>query len=389
MIQREITKKIKAVRGKFPVLMLTGPRQSGKTYLLRHVYKNLPYVSLENIDTRTFASNDPRGFLSNYPNGAILDEVQNVPELFSYIQGIVDEQKIHFVLSGSQNFNLIEKVTQSLAGRTAVLSLLPLSIDELKHSKITFDSYEEYIFTGMYPRIYDQEINPLDFYPSYTTTYLEKDVRQIKNIENLATFSQFIKLCAGRIGQLVNYNSLANDLGVAPKTVKSWLNILEASYIIYFLQPFHKNFNKRIVKTPKMYFHDTGLACSLLGLNDPNQITTYYNKGALFENFVINEFTKATFNHGLRTNLYFWQSKTKKEIDLIIEKPDKIIPIEIKSGQTKHERYLTNIKHWKEISQDEKSRGFVVYGGDENFKTSAGDLISWRKTGELAKKLLL
>jgi predicted AAA+ superfamily ATPase len=317
MIPRETAAIIIKLRKQFPVITLTGPRQSGKTTLLRSIYNDIPYISLEDIDIRNTAINDPRGFLNNFPKGAVLDEVQRTPELFSYIQGIVDENKeIHFVLSGSQNFLLLENISQSLAGRAAILKLLPFSMSELQNEGLIPDSYEQLIFKGMYPGIYDRDIEPGFFYPSYISTYIERDVRQIKNIENLNSFSNFLQLCAGRTGQIVNLNSLATDAGISPNTAKSWLSILEASYIIFFLQPYYKNYNKRIIKSPKLYFYDTGLVCSLLGISSADQVKTYHSKGALFENLIITELMKSRLHHGVNPRFYFWQNKTKQEIDL-------------------------------------------------------------------------
>ena len=383
MIPRETTEIINKLRKQFPVITLTGPRQSGKTTLLKSVYTDLAYISLEDIDARNVALNDPRGFLSNFPEGAVLDEIQRTPELFSYIQGIVDEnKKIHFVLSGSQNFLLLENITQSLAGRAAILKLLPFSISELQNVKLVPDSYEQLIFRGMYPGIYDRDIDPEYFYPSYISTYIERDVRQIKNIENLYSFSNFLQLCAGRAGQVVNLNSLATDAGISPNTAKSWLSILEASYIIYFLQPYYENFNKRIIKSPKLYFYDTGLVCSLLGINSVNQVKTFHSKGALFENLIITDMIKKRVHKGINPRFYYWQNKTKQEIDLIIDTPEGPVPFEIKSGMTMNDNYFDNLKYWQKISGEKDENLNVIYGGDLSFKTSYGNYISWKKLHE-------
>lgn len=379
MIPRKITEKIIALSKKYPVISLTGPRQTGKTTLLKAIYKDLPHVSLEDTDNKTLAMQDPRGFLSNYPQGAVLDEVQNVPGLFSYIQGIVDNQDVQFVLSGSQNFLLLEKITQSLAGRAAILKLLPFSLEELKATGISFESYEDAVFKGFYPRIYDKDIHPSDFFPSYINSYIERDVRQIKNIDNLSTFSAFLQLCAGRTGQLLNIQSMATDAGVSPNTAKSWLSILEASYIIYMLQPHYKNFNKRLVKSPKLYFYDSGLACALLKLESVEQLKTHYLKGNLFENFVINEFFKFKLNKGRSPNFYFWQSKSKKEIDLLVDEGGRLLPFEIKSSKTKQMHLLDNLLYWKTLNEQEDYDNLnVIFGGNESFNTSQGNFISWR-----------
>jgi len=361
------------------VITLTGPRQSGKTTLLRSVYTDIPYVSLEDIDIRNAALSDPRGFLNNFPVGAVLDEIQRTPELFSYIQGIIDKsQKIHFVLSGSQNFLLLENISQSLAGRAAVLKLLPFSISELQNENLVPDSYEQIIFTGMYPGIYDRNIDPKFFYPSYISTYIERDVRQVKNIENLNSFSNFIHLCAGRIGQIVNLNSLASDAGISPNTAKSWLSILEASYIVFFLKPYFNNFNKRIIKSQKLYFYDTGLACSLLGINSSDQVSLFHSRGALFENLVISELMKNSLHKGENPRFYFWQNKTKQEIDLIIDRPDGPVPYEIKSGRTMNESYFSNLKYWQKLTGCLPENMNVIYGGDMDLSTASGNYISWK-----------
>lgn len=379
MISRELATIITKLRKQFPVITLTGPRQSGKTTLLKSIYTNIPYVSLEDIDVRNTAINDPRGFLKNFPKGAVLDEVQRAPELFSYIQGIIDANKeIHFVLSGSQNFLLLESISQTLAGRAAILRLLPFSISELQNDKLVPDTYEQLIFTGMYPGIYDRAIDPEFFYPSYISTYIERDVRQIKNIENLNSFTNFLRLCAGRAGQIINLNSIATDAGISPNTAKSWLSILEASYIIYFLQPYYNNYNKRIIKSPKLYFYDTGLACSLLGINSTNQVKTYHSKGALFENLIITDLIKSRLHNGVDPRLYFWQNKTKQEIDLIIDRPEGPLPYEIKSGMTMNENYFTNLKYWQKISGEKSENLNVIYGGDTDMNTSSGNYISWQ-----------
>ncbi len=385
MIDRQLAKKIIALRKQFPVLSLTGPRQTGKTTLLKSIYKDLPYVTLEDIDNRTSAIQDPRGFLNNFPKGVVLDEVQNTPDLFSYIQGVVDKDDIHIVLSGSQNFLLSERISQSLAGRTAILKLLPFSLDELKGTQYEPNTWEEMVFNGGYPRLYDKQIEPTDFYPSYITTYIEKDVRQIKNIENLNTFAQFLKLCAGRTGQVLNIHALANDAGISPNTAKAWLSVLEASYILHFLQPHHKNYNKRLVKSPKLYFYDTGVACSLLGIERIEQLTTHYLKGSLFENFIINEFIKKRLNEGKKPNTFYWLSKDQKEIDLLIEQADTLVPVEIKSGKTRNASFFTNLQYWQKLSGVASENLHVIYGGDDNLKTAMGNYVSWRNIFEVLK----
>lgn len=384
MIERILAKKMIALASKFPVITLTGPRQSGKTTLVKAVFPHLPYVSLEEPDIRQMALGDPRGFLANFSGGAVLDEVQHTPDLFSYIQSIVDSDRdAQFILSGSCNFLLLENVSQTLAGRSAILYLLPFSMPELDSSGLGFEQYERTIFTGQYPRIYDREIAPTDFYPSYIQTFVERDVRSIKNILDLNAFIQFLQLCAGRTGQLLNYTSLASDSGISPNTAKAWLSVLEASYIIYRLRPYHKNFNKRLVKSPKLYFYDTGLACSLLGIRDASQVHTHFLRGALFENLVMNEFIKRAFNRGERLYPYFWQDSRRREIDCLLTAQGALTPVEIKSGKTISSSYFDNLKYWRRLAGMPQSAGYVVYGGDVSLQTSDGFLVSWKHLDQI------
>ena len=388
MFKRKLQQKMLSLAEKFQVITLTGPRQSGKTTLVQATFPNLPYVSLEEPDIRQIALTDPRGFLANYTEGAVLDEVQHAPELFSYIQSLVDgDRNIQFVLTGSSNFLLMEKISQTLAGRTAILHLLPFSIAELKPNIPAFERYESLIYKGQYPRIYDREIAPRDFYPSYIQTYVEKDVRLMKNIGNINTFIRFVQLCAGRTGQLVNYAGLASDAGISPNTAKAWLSILESSYIVYQLAPYHRNFNKRIVKSSKLYFYDTGLACSLLGIRDEEQVALHYMKGALFENLVINEFIKASIHRGEQPKTYFWQDNQGKEIDCLLVDGEKALPIEIKAGKTMSNSYFTNLQYWRKLAGAPDDYGHVVYGGEQTLKTSYGQFTSWRdlETLEISK----
>ncbi|MDB4180977.1 ATP-binding protein [Flavobacteriaceae bacterium] len=384
MIQRDITKKLLEVSNYYQVITVTGPRQSGKTTLIKDVFKALPYVLLETPDIRQRAKEDPKSFLSNYPKGAIFDEIQNVPELFSYLQGIIDENStIKFVLSGSQNFLLLENVNQTLAGRTGVLKLLPFSTDELKDSKHWTENPLEFVFKGMYPRIYDRGIPPEIFYSDYIQTYVERDVRSIKNIGNLSNFSRFLSLCAGRVGQLLNIDSLASDVGIATNTAKEWLSILEASYIIYTLKPHHKNFNKRLVKRPKLYFYDTGLVCNLLQIKSINELDMHFAKGNLFENFILNELLKKRFNNAKTSNLYFWRDHHGKEIDCIIEKANGLIPIEIKSSKTYQKEHFKNMNYWNKLSENSKENSFLIYAGNETDNLPYGKLTTWKDINKI------
>ncbi len=381
MIARTLTEKTIALAQKFQVITLTGPRQSGKTTLVRAAFPALPYISLEEPDIRQIALTDPRGFLANFPAGAILDEIQNTPDLFSYIQRLVDENhSAQFILTGSSNFLLMERISQTLAGRTAVLYLLPLSFAELAPD---VEQYETLIFKGRYPRIYDREIAPTDFYPSYIQTYVERDVRLLKNIGDIHTFIQFVRLCAGRIGQMLNLASLATDAGISPNTAKAWLSVLESSYILYRLQPYFRNFNKRLVKSPKLYFYDTGVACSLLGIRDENQVTMHYMKGALFENLIINEFIKRNFHRGDNRLPYFWRDNHGREIDCLLADGERAIPIEIKSGKTLSPSYFDGLKYWQLLARLPDEQGYVVYGGEQSMQTSTGAYVSWRHLDRL------
>ncbi len=385
MILRTLTEKLNYFAKLYPVVSVTGPRQSGKTTIVKQTFPNYRYFSLEDIDIRNFAINDPKGFLGNAEDGMIIDEIQRVPELFSYIQNIVDSSNKTgmFIITGSQNFLLMENITQTLAGRIAILKLLPFSNHELIQAKLISTNFKTQLFKGAYPRIYDKNIPSEDFYPFYIQTYIERDVKQIRNISNQNTFIRFLKMCAGRVGQLLNITDLANACGVTQITAKSWLSVLEASYIVYFLQPHHKNYNKRLVKMPKMYFYDTGLVSSLLGIKDKNQVQSHYLYGALFENFVINEFQKFYYNRVIEPELYFWRDKNGKEIDLIIETPDKLMPIEIKAGETFADDYLKNLKYWNKLTNNIEDNNYIIYGGLDNLKISQGKVYSWLNIKEI------
>ncbi|QTE21634.1 ATP-binding protein [Polaribacter cellanae] len=384
MIQREITKTLLEVSKYYSVITITGPRQSGKTTLIKSVFSYLPYILLENPETKKRVIDDPIGFLENYPKGAILDEVQNVPELFSYIQGIVDDNKdIFFVLSGSQNFLLLDKIKQTLAGRTAIIKLLPFSNQELKNTNYWKNKPLEFVYKGMYPSIYDRNIPPNIFYSNYIQTYVERDVSSIRNIGNLTSFTNFLSLCAGRVGQILNIDSLATDAGIAPNTAKDWLSILEASYIIHLLKPHYKNFNKRLVKRPKLYFYDTGLACNLLQIKSREELQIHFAKGNLFENYIINELLKNKLNRGEKSNLYFWRDKHGKEIDCIVEKANSLIPIEIKSSVTYQKEHFKNITYWNKLAENSKENSFLVYAGNNDDVLPYGNLTSWKNLNKI------
>jgi len=388
MIKRILGKKLQYYATIYPVVSITGPRQAGKTTLAKNTFPDYEYITLEDIDTRNIAINDPKAILETKAKGLIIDEIQRVPELFSYIQSIVDKTNRtgHFIITGSQNFLLMQNISQTLAGRIAILKLLPFSLEELKTSKRLSTDFSTTIYNGLYPRIYDKNIPAKDFYPFYIQTYVERDVKLIKNINNHNTFINFIKVCAGRTGQLLNITELSNTCGITKITAKSWLSILEASYIIYFLKPHYKNYNKRIVKMPKLYFYDTGLVSSILGIKSEDQLLTHFLYGALFENFIINEFYKHLYNNSINIELYFWRDKNGKEIDLIIDNNDEIIPIEIKAGKTFSYDFLKNIKYWNKISNN-NSDTFVIYGGEKTYKTEDIDVISWNDITTITNRI--
>jgi len=383
MIKRNIRDKLIYLATKFPVITVTGPRQSGKTTLVKDSFPDKKYVSLEDLDNRTFATEDPRGFLKTYPN-AIIDEAQKVPELFSYIQTAVDRDKIpgQYILTGSQNFLLFEKITQSLAGRVAILKLLPFTYDEISSSSLKKESYEYFLYNGFYPRIYDMEIEATDFYPNYIQTYIERDVRTMSNIGDLGKFQLFLKLCAGRVGQLLNISSLANETGISHTIATKWLSILEASYIIFLLKPHHKNFNKRLVKMPKLYFYDTGIVSFLLGIKSVEQLESHYIKGSLFESFIISEIIKNRFNKGEDENIFFWRDRVGNEIDIIIEKGVSIIPIEVKSGRTINSNYFKGINYLNKLS-DVKLDGIIIYGGEKSQFRNDINIQTWKNINKL------
>lgn len=367
---------------KMPVISITGPRQSGKTTLAKQCFPLYDYINLENPDVFASVKSDPRLALSQHTTGLIIDEVQLMPELFSYIQTISDENNKtgEFILTGSQNFLMSEKISQSLAGRIFITHLLPLSIEELKNTDYWTEDSNQFIFKGFYPRIYDKNIDPALFYPSYIQTYTERDIRQIINVSSLHTFQKFMRLVAGRTGQLLNYSNIANELGHDLKTIKSWFSILETSFIIFFLQPHHKNYSKRLVKTPKFYFYDTGLACSLLGIKSETEINLHWAKGALFENFVIGEIMKNYLNKAQSPRLFFWKDNTGNEIDCLIEESLHIKSVEIKSSTTIHQNFFKGLSYYDSISKATPKNAYLIYGGSKNVRRKEATVLSWHNT---------
>ena len=390
MIDRKAAATLKQLAKGFPVVAITGPRQSGKTTLAKFVFANKPYVSLEDPDQIEFATTDPRGFLARYQEGAILDEIQRAPSLFSYLQGIVDEkhQTGLFIITGSEQFGLISKITQSLAGRVGLLQLLPFSLEELKSVELSPKTLDATLLKGFYPPIYDRSISPSVWYANYVSTYVERDVRQMLEIKDLSTFQRFLRMTAARTGQLLNLSSLANDCGITHNTAKAWLSILEASYIVFLLKPFHNNFGKRLTKAPKIYFYDPGLAAWLLGIKDVQQIAIHSMRGPLFESFVVSEILKDKCNKGLDANLDFWRDNTGNEIDILIEEARTIIPIEVKSGQTVSRDFYAYLKKWLSDISNFKSQPYVVYGGQESFNREGDEILPWNKIDKLLEKLL-
>ena len=377
---------------KFPVVGLFGPRQSGKTTLCRNLFKNHTYLNFENPETLEFATQDPKGFLQKYENehGIIVDEFQHFPQLLSYIQIEADEKKRpgYFILTGSQNFLMNKAVSQSLAGRIGILTLLPLSINECAHNKLLSSNANEMIVKGFYPRIYTENFTPDELYPSYIQTYIERDVRLLTNVENLSTFKKFMKLCAGRIGQLLNISDIATNCGITQKTADHWLSILQASYIVFLLQPHHGNFNKRITKSAKLYFYDTGIACSLLGIKNITDLEPSPFRGHLFECFIIADLFKQYFNKGTSAPLYFWRDRNGLvEVDCLVENAHKLTPIEIKSGQTIVADFFSSLKKWSELAQVNPEDGYIVYGVQESQKRSMGNVIGWQEAGSIIEKL--
>lgn len=389
MIKRSLEKELKTTARQFPVVAVLGPRQSGKTTLVKNTFKKYNYVTLEDFDKQRHAQEDPRLFLEENKNkhGLIIDEVQYVPELFSYIKTFVDEHKGagQFILTGSQNFLLNEKISQSLAGRVALLTLLPLAIDELASASLLPEKVEKIMFSGSYPRIFDENINPSKWHRSYIGTYLERDVRNLKNIENITRFQHFVALCAGRIGQVLNLTSLGDDCGITTNTVISWLSLLECSYIVFRLQPHYKNFSKRLIKSPKLYFYDTGLACSLLGITSEQELSTHYMRGNLFESFVLSEFMKYQFNKDQRPNIYFWRDSQGHEIDGVIERASDLIPVEIKAGKTINTSFFDGLNYWNDLAASNVEKSFLIYGGLEKYTRKGINILGWRNLQDVFK----
>jgi len=391
-IARDLASAIEKAAKKIPVLAITGPRQSGKTTLAKELFPHYEYVTLENLSVRALAKGDPQGFLAKFDRapGVILDEVQQAPELLSYVQGIVDDNPRpgFYVLTGSQHFSLSHAIAQTLAGRIAVFTLLPLSVAELARADLTPTDAQQAIFTGFYPRIFAKQLKTSEWYPDYIKMYVERDVREVLRVVDLGQFQMFVQLCAGRIGQLVNITSLANDCGISVATAKSWLSILEASYIIYFLRPHYKNFSKRLIKSPKIYFYDTGLACSLLGIETVKQLAGHYLRGGLFESMIVTELLKEQYNRNRRPQSFFWRDKTGHEIDCLIERGQYLFPIEIKSGQTVNADYFEALEYWNTLAKADPKNSAVVYAGAERHVFKHITVFGWNDAHTLFEKIL-
>jgi predicted AAA+ superfamily ATPase len=386
MIPRTASSTLERLAKGFPVIALTGPRQSGKTTLAKSVFKDKPYVSLENPDEREFALRDPKRFLQRFPSGAILDEVQRCPELLSWLQGWVDERGImgDFVLTGSAQFDLLAGITQTLAGRVGRVELLPLSAAELLAASKAPSDLNATLFQGGYPALYDRDIAPPDWFANYIATYLERDVRQLIAVRDLTQFQTFVKMCAARTGQLLNLSSLGADCGITAVTAKQWLSVLQASYIVTLLQPHHRNFGKRLVKTPKLYFCDVGLAAWLLGIRDASTLNTHAARGALFETYVISELMKQRLNAGQALDLYFWRDHVGHEVDVLIESGQGLQALEIKSGTTYASDWTDGLKKWQKYAGDEGIQPSLVYGGDASYAREGLHVWGWQDIAQVA-----
>lgn len=380
MLPRRLAPTLKRLAASFPIVAVTGPRQSGKTTLARALFADKAYVSLEDPQERAFAEEDPRGFLARFETGAVFDEAQRWPDLFSYLQGMVDTDRApgRFVLTGSQQFGLLSGVTQSLAGRVGMTRLLPLSLQELPGVTADSPGLDALMLRGMYPALHTQPLLPEDWFASYVATYVERDVRQVLNVQDLSTFQRFLRLCAARTGQLLNISALAGETGISNTTARAWLSVLEASDLLFLLPPYHRNFGKRLVKAPKLYFVDTGLACWLLGIRDTETLTLHPLRGALFETLVVGDFLKSRLNAGQPPDLYFWRDNNGLEADLVFEAGGRLQPVEIKSGGTVTPDYIRAGQRSARFAEDEALQPWLVYGGDDAYERSGVRVIGWR-----------
>lgn len=390
-VSRSLESKLSQMATQYPVVTITGPRQAGKTTLCKRTFPAMPYVSLENPDYRAIAENDPRAFFAQWPT-AIIDEIQRVPSLLSYIQGIVDESQREgqFILTGSAQLELMRSVTQSLAGRTALLKLYPFSYDEFRtmpQEEGRQCNLDQLLYTGMFPRIHDKNLNPTEAYAFYTETYIERDVRLILNLKDHSMFAIFLKLCAGRSGQVLSLTSLANDVGVSVNTIKSWLSVLETGFIISFLQPHHANYRKRLIKSPKLYFVDCGLMCYLLGITDAAQLATHPLRGSIFETFVVTEMQKQAWNQGRSPRLFFYRTSDGHEVDVLIDKGVTVKPVEIKSSLSIRDNLADELKFYKKENEHSET-GVLIYGGDDDWSRSGYEIFSFRSIHKLHEEFI-
>jgi hypothetical protein len=385
MIPRQAEQTVKTLLRGFPIVTLTGPRQSGKTTLAKAVFRDRPYASLEEPDQRRLAQEDPRSFLGRFADGAVLDEIQRCPELLSYLQTLVDKDgRVGlFLLTGSQQFGLMSGITQSLAGRTAFVELLPFSLSELTAAGMQPAEIDRVLVNGCYPPLYDREIAPSAWFSAYVSAYVERDVRQMLKIQDLESFQRFVRLCAGRTGQLLNFSSLATECGITHNTAKAWISVLEASYLVFLLRPHHANFNKRLVKTPKLYFYDVGLAAWLMGIKSEDQVEIHPLRGNLFETLIVAELMKSSLNQGERPDFYFWRDSNGNEVDLIIEQGNRWMPIEIKSGRTVTRDAFKGIENWMALAGEAALNPTLVYGGQESFQHKDIRVTGWAECGRL------
>jgi predicted AAA+ superfamily ATPase len=384
MYQRLLQPHLSRLASQYPVITMTGPRQSGKTTLCQATFPDYDYVNLEELSTREFAHKDPRGFLAQYSNGVILDEIQRAPDLSSYIQPIVDKKDNpgQFILTGSQQFEVTHTINQSLAGRTAVVKLLPLSYHEL-YSSVSKINLANILYAGFYLRIFTKKLNPTEALAFYLSTYVERDIRTLIHIKDLATFERFLKICASQIGQLLNYTTIANDCGIDQKTVKSWLSVLEASFIIFQVQPHYQHFRKRLTKSAKLYFYDVGFAAYLLGISSSAHISSHPSKGLLFENFIMTEFLKNRFNNVKENNIYFFRDHAGNEVDMILDYGNNLYSVEIKSSETIHYDFLKGLNFYKNLAGHKNNKSFIIYAGDKSYEMNGVKIFSYKDLDKL------